>query len=221
MKKITSFTLSIVGLLAPLIATAQGTLSLSNLGEPSVGSGAVGKDQWFAQSFHTGNSSGGYALNSIQLLMDETSGSPSGFTVSIYNNNSVFPGSNLGSLSGSDPTAGGIFTYNASDITLLPSTFYFIVVTSLNPITDGAYNWRRADTFNYSSSGSWTVGPYRSISTDGAIWNRVGSVFQFAATATAVPEPSTYALMGFSLLSFSFLRGKTGKANNLREFRKK
>jgi hypothetical protein len=134
-----------VGLLAPQIVQAQGTTYLSNLGQPSSGSFPVASDKWIAQSFGTGTNSGGYMLNSVQLLMVAASGSPSSFDVSIYHvmadsGVGIIPVNSLGSLNGADPGAGGIFTYTASDIALLPETFYFIVVTSATPSAQGAYN---------------------------------------------------------------------------------
>jgi hypothetical protein len=48
-----------VVLSAPQITQAQGTTYLSNLGEPSTGSLAVGSDSWLAVSFGTGTNVGG------------------------------------------------------------------------------------------------------------------------------------------------------------------
>jgi hypothetical protein len=62
------------------------TAYLSNLGQSSTGSLAVGSDSWLAASFGTGTNEGGYELNSIQLAMTDASGNPSGFTVMIYTN---------------------------------------------------------------------------------------------------------------------------------------
>src|SRR5438046_149607 len=92
-------------------ATAQGTIFLSNLGQAPVGNGAVGIDSWLAQPFGTGTNATGYVLNSVQLLMNPGVGSPSGFTAAIYSS----PGNDppvtlLGSLAGSDPAAGGVFS---------------------------------------------------------------------------------------------------------------
>lgn len=187
---------------APSFVQAQGTLYVSNLGVTSEGSKAVGSDSWFAELFSTGTDSGGYILNSVQLLMDTASGSPSGFTVALYSYSSTEPGSSLGDLSGSDPAAGGVFTYTASNIILLPSTFYWIVVTSATPIASGSYNWSLADTINYSSSDGWEIGSYDE-SSNGSEWAEPRSnPLQYGVYATAVPEPVTYALgaMGALLL---------------------
>src|ERR1039458_4682788 len=120
MKKISIILVLIIGLMLPRFLLAQGTLYVSNLEQTPTGRGAVESDSWIAQTFITGTNSGGYALNSVQLLMDAASGSPrgspSGFAVSIYSSLSTEPASNLANLVGSDPSGGGIYTYTASDL---------------------------------------------------------------------------------------------------------
>jgi hypothetical protein len=79
----------VVGLVAPKIATAQGTTTfLSNLGQTSAGDNPAGSDSWLAAGFYTGNDVNGYVPNSIQLGMADASGNPAGFT-SCYTHLSV------------------------------------------------------------------------------------------------------------------------------------
>jgi hypothetical protein len=217
-KNATGIILLTVGLLLPLMVQAQGTLYVSNLGQTPTGSAAIGSDSWIAQQFYTGTNADGYVLNSVQLLMDAASGSPSGFTVSIYsfNNSNYGPGSNLGSLSGSDPAAGGVFTYTASGLTLSPSTAYFIVQTSAMPVAQGAYVWSAANGANGTEgSDLWAIDGSYASSSDGSSWTvydgRGEDVFQMAIYATAVPEPTTLALAGLGLACLSFWRRRQGK----------
>src|ERR1039458_2607755 len=102
----------VVGLLAQQIAVAQGTTTyLSNLGQASAGSLAVGSDSWLAEAFRTGADAGGYVLDSVQLSLADASGSPSGFTVMLYATNPSTPApfSYLTTLHGSlDPVAAGV-----------------------------------------------------------------------------------------------------------------
>jgi hypothetical protein len=199
----------VIGLLLPVTAPAQGTLYVSNLNEPSVGGGAVASDEWLAGVFHTGTNSGGYDLNSVQLLMNAASGSPSGFTVSLFNSNGANPVSSLGSLNGStNPSATGIFSYAASGLNLQPSTQYWIVLAATTPLAIASYSWSEASTPSYSSSANWGLGQVFSSSDNGLSWDRTGSIPQFAIYATAVPEPATPALVGLGLAALSIRRRK-------------
>jgi hypothetical protein len=200
--------ISAVYLLLPQRAAAQGTLYVSNLGQTPTDSAAIGSDSWIAQRFIMGVSPNGNSLNSIQLLMNAASGSPSNFVVSIYSSLGGVPASNLGNLTGSDPSAGGIFTYTASGITLSASTIYFVVLTSATDIANGAYSWSAANGETVGSSG--IIDDVYFSSPDGLSWTGYArqDVFQMAIYATPVPEPSTYALAGLGLAILSFLRRK-------------
>jgi hypothetical protein len=197
------------------MAQAQGTLYLSNLAESSIASGAVGSDSWLAQGFFTGTNSSGYVLDSVQLLMGESSLSPIGFAVSVYSNSGITgfdpPGSSLGSLTGPDPTAGGLFTYTAtSGLTLAPSSFFFVVVTAETPVATGAYDWNSSETTLGQSPDRWGLEDVYFSSTDGLNWGYARShLFQLGIYATEVPEPSTLALVGLGLVALSFGRRKS------------
>jgi hypothetical protein len=212
------------GFLTPQITQAQGTIYLSNLDQPSTGSLAVGSDSWLALPFVTGNNTDGYVLNSVQLEMTNASGNPIGFMVMFYSfnpNNPIFPGSSLGSLSGStDPEIGGIYSYTApSNLTLSPSTEYFIVLTAGTMIASGAYEWSVASTASINENGNWHrgtsggEGPFAFASIDGSSWslvmNGLGRL-QFAIDATAVPEPGGLSLfvLGGLLLGFGRWKAK-------------
>jgi hypothetical protein len=222
MRRIILVLTSVVGLLIPILATAQGTLQLSNLGQTPVGGAATGSDSWNAQGFFTGaNPNGyiGYTLNSVELLMDPGLGSPSGFTVSIHDlavsgnpyDPYLPPGSSLGSLSGPDPSAGGVFTYTASGITLLPSTRYYVVATSATPVANGAYYWSSAAS-TLTSPWALQYPAFIYSSSNGSDWDFArGITFQLAIYATPVPEPSTLALAGLGLAALSFWRFRQRK----------
>lgn len=201
-----------VALSVPQISHAQGTMTyLSNLGQPSVGSLSVGSDSWLATVFLTGTNAGGYSLDSIQLATADASGNPSGFTVMLYANSgpaTISPGSALGSLNGSlSPVTSGIYTYTpASSLALSPHTLYFIVLTAGTAIADGAYEWSLAGINSYNPSGDWAATGAVWTSSHGSSWPPpAGGNPQFAIYATAVPEPSTVALLA---LSGCFLAGR-------------
>jgi hypothetical protein len=190
---------SAAGLFVSSIAQAQGTLYVSNLGQTPTGSMAVGSDSWIAQEFFTGTNSGGYALNAVQLLMDAASGNPGGFAVSIYNNsisNPLSPASNIGSLSGPDPSTGGIFTYTVSGLALSPSTLYFVVVTAASSVAQGAYTWSAATDGPQSGVNHWSIFGVYDTSADGLNWETYRNFdFQLGIYATAIPEPSAVSLL--------------------------
>jgi hypothetical protein len=202
--------LLIADIFAPLSMQAQGTLSVSNLGQTPGASASIDSDAWIAQRFIAGNNSGGYILNSVQLLMDAPSGSPSGFNVSIYSYSGVNPLNNLGNLTGLDPTAADLYTYTTSGIMLSPDTTYFVVVTATTPVTQGAYDWSEvAPPLGFTEGiNQWVITDSYSSSTDGSSWtdfNRDGA-FQLAIYATSVPEPSTLSLAGLGLACLSLCR---------------
>jgi hypothetical protein len=203
---------------SPRLLRAQGTMTyLSNLGQPSTGTNAVGSDSWLATLFITGTNSIGYTLNSIQLGMAHASGNPSGFTVMIYTSiigNAILPGSSLGTLNGSlNPTTAGIFTYTpASNLTLSPSTIYYIVLTAGTAVANGTYEWTFMNIASYNPSAGWGGGVTLS-SVDGSSWFRLGSnpnydYSQFAINATAIPEPGVLGLLGLGGLGFLWYRRK-------------
>jgi len=199
---------------APATARCQGTVYVSNLGQPSVGSGAVGSDSWLAAEISTGGNPGGYVFDSLQLAMTPATGNPSDFMVQLYTSGggvgAIVPENSFATLTGSsDPATAGLYTYTVSGLTLPPSQIYFVVVTAGTPIASGAYAWSYENTSPATSSGGWGGGGYLQAS-DGIHWNFLGASvgqLQFDVTATAVPEPDTLVLMGLpGVLFFAWLR---------------
>ncbi len=198
-----------IGLMTSQITQAQGTMTyISNLGQPSAGGNSVGSDSWYAVEFRTGPNVGGYVLNTVQLTMTDASGSPSGFTVMLYSafvGAGTSPGSSLGTLSGSlNPVTSGIYTYTpTSSLTLLPGTFYFIVLTAGTAVANGAYGWSYVGTYSYSQSGGWGTDASVLHCSDGSSWSPILSVdAQYAITATPVPEPGVFGLFVLGGLCF-------------------
>jgi len=138
--------------------------------------------------------------------MASPTGSPDGFAVMIYEEGaSGEPSSEIGALSGTDPTSGGIYTYSTGSISLLPATAYYIIVTSATPITTGAFEWEMTTSSGYTSMDGWRTGGIAyGDSSDGSNWNNSrGLAFQFAVSATAVPEPSVVSLVGLGGLALA------------------
>ncbi len=209
-----------VAILAPQITTAQGTTTfLSNLGQTSSGSNPVGSNSWLAAGFATGNNASGHLFNSVQLAMTDASGNPSGFTVMICASapDPVNVGNSLGTLTGSaNPATAGTYTYTApSDISLSPSTAYYIVISAGTAVENGSYEWSFLNTSSYQPVGNWGAS-VTFISSGGlpSSWSRLGSnpnfdYSQFALNATPVPEPGVIGLFTLGSLLVGFLRWKT------------
>lgn len=181
--------------------SAQGTIYLSNLSEPSfLYSVSISSNGLVAQRFITGENPEGYVLNSVQLLMDATVGMADGFFVSIYGTNRIgMPNERaiIANLSGPAPSVAGVYTFGASGVTLKASTTYFIVVGATSPQEIGFYRWRIADSRSYHSVGGWQMSLNQYVSDTARLnWVSVGNrPFQFSLNATAIPEPSALVLV--------------------------
>ncbi len=207
----TLFLTAILGVFAPRNASAQGTLFLSNLGETSFNGIVAASDQWLAMQFTTGTTPAGYNLDSVGFLSGGTLGSPSGFSLSIYTDNSGKPGSSLAALSGSaNPSAlSSIYSYTASGVTLSSLTPYWVVAKAATPKATGGYAWAITSSTNYFSDDGWSTVTLSAGSADaGSSWVPTGGIYQFSVEATAVPEPQTFALLGLGLSAFLLRRRK-------------
>ena len=207
MKRLTAVVLFFLGVSLSPKAPAQGTLQVSNLGQTPTTKTQVGSDSWIAQSFSVGSLDPTvYQLDAVQLLMDPESGNPSGFSVSIYDNpnlSSMIPLNFLGSLTGPAPSAGGVFTYTTSGITITAGAAYFVVVTA----AQGSYVWS-AYTGGDTVGGTWSIDDVYASSSNGSTWtgHLRQNVFQMALYTTPTPEPGTLALAGFGVACLGFYR---------------
>ena len=213
---------SAFGLMAPEMIQAQGTMTyLSNLGQPSAGSLAVGSNSWVAAGIYTGTNPGGYVLNSIQLGLTDATGNPSGFTAMLYypfaGGPPAGPGRSLVTLDGSlNPVTAGTYVYAApSNLTLSPHTEYFIVLTAGTAVANGAYEWSLSDINSYNPTDGWSNLGGVWTSSNGSLlsWNATSSFPQFAVNATAVPEPGVLSLLALGGLFLVWHHGKAKAAD--------
>jgi hypothetical protein len=144
--------------------------------------------------------------------MTNASGNPSGFMLMLYSAmhpGEFFPSNSLGILNGTaNPATSGIFNYTpALNLTLSPSTTYFLVLTAGTTGVNGAYECNLAG-IRYDASGGWRapiggVGQDTYQSVDGLNWGKRITVNpQFAIAATAIPEPGLLSLLGLGGLGF-------------------
>ncbi len=210
----------VFGLLIPHTLPAQGTIYLSNLNQPSVGSLAVGSDSWVAGIFIVGNNPGGYILNSVELSMNNAPSSPSGLQAMIYKSGpgTATPGVKVGTLICSlDPVTAGVYTFTPdSPIAFLPGGGYAIVLTSGTAVSNGAYEWNYGAANSYNPTGGWSslTGSLGSawLSSNGSPISWVvdrGAYLQFSIEATAVPEPGVLSLIALGGLQLVWHRRKT------------
>lgn len=203
------------GMLTPGQVSAQDTDYLSNIGEATADTAEALDANWLAAEFTTGADSGGYTLDSVDLLFSDAASNPgitsgssgSGFVLMLYANSSGHPDSSLGTLSGSSaPDTAGTYNYTASGITLSPATPYWIVARPM--ALTGPYLWNYTASTSYTSSDGWIMNTARYDSSDahGSIWtSNSGDALQYDVNATPVPEPYTIAPVGLGLF---FLRRK-------------
>jgi PEP-CTERM motif len=196
-------------------ALAQGTLYLSNLGQPpnSLGTG-VGSSSWCAQSFNTGTFSDGYDLASIQLSLSGSFAQNGNTLIAyLYTDNHGVPGTSLTPLDGLNPGSKAIYSYTADGVLLSSSTTYWIAVTSTQPVSTvipkNFYLWFTTTSSSYTASDDWSINAqnYVAISNDGTRWFKIqADPFLFAVDATPVPEPASLAVLGIGIFIYAIKR---------------
>jgi hypothetical protein len=194
-----------------LISLAQvcySQVQVSNLDNTQTSWGNIQSGNWRAGSFTTDNAS--YTLDSVTVrIHDFAFDDSSALFFSIWNDSSGTPGSEVtnGLLSGAANPFDGDFAYTTTDsVFLAPNTTYWIVSGTEG---GGRASWSISSDEN--QTGNWTIGSMGAVSsTLGASWSTHDSYdYQFSVSASAVPEPSTYALlMGLGTIGLALCRRK-------------
>jgi hypothetical protein len=151
-----------------------------------------------------------YTLDSVTIDISSLGGSI-GFYAQIFSDNGGVPGSLLsgGSLVG-PPNPSSLATYMPSAaLAFSPNTTYWLVTGAT--AGDATIN----TTSNPAESGPWQLGNTAYSSIGGGAWGTGGSsvlFFSVTASASAIPEPSTYAaIAGATMLGFVIWRRRAGK----------
>jgi hypothetical protein len=179
-------------------AHAQSSILVSNLGE-SVSSNvqvlAIPSILYsrYGQSFTTG--AGEYRLDNITVRIYDGTNAYNGFTMELYSDSGGQPGSLLETLSGDNNPISGEIPYESAALTLLAanSTYWWVARLEEGPESRVVGLWQTNSTAETGHAG-WTIGNSRAYSgSPSGGWSSGGSILQFSVSATAVPEPSTYA----------------------------
>ncbi len=194
-------------LLATSVARGQ-VLVLSNVTETfSAGSWLnVNATQWLGQPFTTGSSS--FTLNSVSMEF-VAGGTSTGFAFRLYTAGVGQPGTLLETLTPSaNPNTGGTITFTSTNSTQLDANTSYWVVASVTS-TQAARANMTSSTGETSAYG-WTFSDIRYQSANsGASWATRTTFprLSITATASAIPEPSTYAaLAGVAVLGLAVYR---------------
>ena len=175
---------------AALLPAGAQTILSNNLSSPSGGADTATGTNWLTASFNTNASA--YTLNNVTLLLANTSAGAA--EVDIYADGGLQPGTLLGTLAspGSYSATLANTTFTTSGLSLAANSTYWTVLKA----NSGSFDLSFAN--DDSSTGSGFTDTYGNSPDAGATWFTFqGFPYQMSvtATATAVPEPGTIALL--------------------------
>ena len=181
---------------------------------------AIGGGLWVAQAFTTGDSSPLYSINSITLLMldgEDTTDAP--MVLRLYSSSGNQLGAQVAAtfqMTG-DPSANtaGLKVWTPdSAVPLQGSTKYWVALTTLTTV--GEYAWGFTNSTTYSSTDNWGIPAtftYALSENLGGEWDYLdGLPQQISIDASAVPEPSSWALLALGVTAFGLVSSRQRRA---------
>lgn len=190
-------------------ADLYNTLPATNRGDDFINAGTP--NLRLAQSFST--TANDYILSSVTLSMFMgVLNSPGTFGVELYGFNTndskpttlVTGGSIYSGNSSILSTSATDVVFSGLNITLVPSTQYYIVI---NANLNHALFWQYAKYPSGSGSTGYSTQYYTSSSDSGSSWSSstLSTTYPYIMKITAVPEPSTWALAGLATGVIGFI----------------
>ena len=146
------------------------SVSLSNLATGgTTGTAVIDSSGGESSSFITGGNAGGYTLESVDVQISSvtnTTGNASGdLTVTLRaSDSSGNPGTLQATLSGSNPTGAGTYTFtcpSTANCSLSPVTEYHVTLAAPNTTGNGRYVWTTVSSYTAAqepSDNGWSVG---------------------------------------------------------------
>ncbi len=163
----------------------------NNLSDAINGSTNVSNTQWLAQGFSTTTTN--FVLDEVALRLSDKRGDTTGnFEIQVWDaaGASGSPGAQVGSaiytgLAENLPDASSLLTISGLSVTLGASTNYYLLARGTTLNSEGALQWDvtngiTSNAYASTNSGTSWVGPRSN---------------NFIMSVSAVPEPSSYALM--------------------------
>jgi hypothetical protein len=187
-------------------STTKADPVVSNLSQPFDGFGDIKFTAWAAFGFNTGSSA--YTIDSVTLpIAPNGSELLNNLIVQLYSSapqdTTIAPSALLASFT---YNSGNNYVFSTGSDVLEASTDYWVIVGATG---SDFYKWDYTNT-GASTAGSGTIfGGWSDSNDQGVTWTTAvvaNAPYKAEIQATAVPEPSTYAMLGIGIAMLAVLR---------------